>query len=243
MTKPAFRHQTGPGAFARSTPILAPLAVLALCLGAWWAGTSPPAGTQRSAGSTQLTDGPSLTDEPTSAADPTATSNDNVAAPPPKDTAAAQDPAADPPATDPPTADPPAADPPAGGSGNNESAVVQLVNAERAKVANCPALRSDANLANAARAHSADMAAKGYFDHTGKDGRSFVQRIEAAKYTGSAGGENIAAGSPTPAGVMAQWMASPGHKANILNCSFKAIGVGVATGGPYRIYWTQDFGR
>jgi uncharacterized protein YkwD len=38
-------------------------------------------------------------------------------------------------------------------------------------------------------------------------------------------------------------MNSSGHRANILNCSNVALGVGVATGGPYGIYWTQDFGR
>lgn len=123
-----------------------------------------------------------------------------------------------------------------------EAEVVRLVNLERSK-AGCPGLRSDSNLATAARAHSADMAANSYFDHSSRDGRSFVDRIQAARYSGSPGGENIAAGASTPALVMAQWMASPGHKANILNCSFKAIGVGVATGGPYRTYWTQDFGR
>ena len=43
-------------------------------------------------------------------------------------------------------------------------------------------------------------------------------------------GENIAKGQRTPAEVMTGWMNSPGHKANILNCGFKNIGVGVAAG-------------
>ncbi|GAB3872846.1 CAP domain-containing protein [Terrabacter terrigena] len=119
--------------------------------------------------------------------------------------------------------------------------VVQLVNAQRAKVG-CRALVSDARLARAAQAHSADMAKRRYFSHTSLDGRTFVQRIRAQGYTGTRLGENIAAGYRTPSSVMAAWMKSPGHRANILNCSYKAIGVGYASGGPYGAYWTQDFG-
>ncbi len=128
------------------------------------------------------------------------------------------------------------------GMSATESEVIRLTNVERAKVG-CSALRPDAQLALAGRRHSADMAARNYFSHNSLDGRTFVARIDATAYTGSAGGENIAAGQSTPAAVMSGWMKSPGHKANILDCSFKALGVGVATGGTYGIYWTQDFGR
>jgi uncharacterized protein YkwD len=41
---------------------------------------------------------------------------------------------------------------------------------------------------------------------------------------------------------MKAWMNSPGHKANILNCQYRHIGVGHAKGGPYGHYWTQNFG-
>lgn len=55
------------------------------------------------------------------------------------------------------------------------------------------------------------------------------------------GGENIARGQADAAAVMQAWMNSPGHRANILNCDFKTLGVGVhlGSGGPW---WTQDFG-
>jgi uncharacterized protein YkwD len=88
------------------------------------------------------------------------------------------------------------------------------------------------------------MAVNGYFDHTSPDGRSPFDRMRAAGYAGNLMGENIAAGQPTPAAVMDAWMHSPGHRANILNCQFTEIGVGVSSraGSPYRIYWTQDFG-
>lgn len=120
--------------------------------------------------------------------------------------------------------------------------VVRLVNVERAKVANCPALRVDARLATAARLHSEDMARQDYFSHTSLDGRSPWDRIAAQGYTG-ASGENIAAGYRTAAAVMTGWMNSSGHRANILNCTSRAIGVGIGYGGSYGIYWTQTFGR
>jgi uncharacterized protein YkwD len=87
------------------------------------------------------------------------------------------------------------------------------------------------------------MARFGYMSHTGHDGSGPAQRIRAAGYqiTG-AWAENIARGYPSPAAVMDGWLNSPGHRANIVNCSLRAIGVGVvrSTGG--RLYWTQDFG-
>jgi uncharacterized protein YkwD len=88
------------------------------------------------------------------------------------------------------------------------------------------------------------MAVHRYFDHTSQDGRSPFDRMRGAGYKGGLMGENIAAGQPTPAAVMDAWMHSPGHRANILNCGYKVIGIGVFTlaGSPYRIYWTQDFG-
>lgn len=122
-----------------------------------------------------------------------------------------------------------------------QNQVISLVNVQRAK-AGCRALVLDARLSRAAQAHSIDMAKRRYFSHTSPDGRTFAQRIRAQGYTGSMIGENIAAGQPTPKAVMDAWMRSPGHKANILNCRYTAIGVGAAVGGPYRYYWTQDFG-
>lgn len=118
--------------------------------------------------------------------------------------------------------------------------VLRLVNVERAR-AGCAAVHVDARLATAARLHSEDMARQNYFSHTSLDGRTPWDRIRAQGYAyGSA--ENIAAGYATPAAVMTGWMNSPGHKANILNCANKALGVGVGRGGRYGIYWTQDFG-
>jgi uncharacterized protein YkwD len=119
--------------------------------------------------------------------------------------------------------------------------VVALTNAERAQ-AGCGALAIDARLTAAAQAHSVDMAINNYFDHISLDGQTPFQRIAAAGYTFSVAAENIAGGQRTPRDVVAGWMNSAGHRANILNCSLSQIGVGFATGGSYGTYWTQDFG-
>ncbi|MEU8030120.1 CAP domain-containing protein [Streptomyces sp. NPDC049099] len=116
--------------------------------------------------------------------------------------------------------------------------IVQLVNAERSK-AGCRPLTLNTALTKAAQDHSADMAAHQTMSHTGSDGSAPGDRITAAGYDWSAYGENVAYGYSTADEVMAGWMSSPGHRANILNCSFQQIGVGLAQPGSY---WTQDFG-
>jgi uncharacterized protein YkwD len=119
--------------------------------------------------------------------------------------------------------------------------IVELTNAERAK-AGCAPLAVDPRLTAAAQAHSADLAAGSYFSHDSRDGRTPFQRIAAAGYDYSVAAENIAAGQRTAQDVTAGWMKSPGHRANILNCSLVHIGVGYTAGGAYGTYWTQDFG-
>lgn len=119
--------------------------------------------------------------------------------------------------------------------------VVRLTNIER-QAKGCPALKVNAALTTSASRHSADMAQNDYFDHNSLDGRSPFDRMKAAGYSYSRAAENIAAGQPTAAAVVAGWMNSAGHRANILNCDLAEIGVGVAKGGHYGIYWTQNFG-
>ncbi|MFF3453828.1 CAP domain-containing protein [Streptomyces sp. NPDC002730] len=116
--------------------------------------------------------------------------------------------------------------------------VLQLVNSERSKVG-CSALTMNAKLTKAAQDHSKDMASHTNMSHTGSDGSSPGDRITSAGYNWSTYGENVAYGYATPESVMAGWMGSPGHKANILNCAFKEIGIGLAQPNSY---WTQDFG-
>lgn len=118
--------------------------------------------------------------------------------------------------------------------------VIALVNSERAK-AGCGPVSGNSTLHSAALKHSQDMANRDYFDHTNPDGDGPGERITAAGYRWSTYGENIAAGQKDAAAVMDGWMNSPGHRANIVNCAFKELGVGVheAPGG---IRWTQKFG-
>lgn len=118
--------------------------------------------------------------------------------------------------------------------------VLTLVNAERAQ-AGCEPVALDDRLTKAAAGHSRDMVADDFFSHDSQDGRGFGDRIEAAGYPAPRS-ENIAAGQPTPSAVMDAWMHSPGHKANILDCTATQMGVASATGGDFGIYWTQDFG-
>jgi uncharacterized protein YkwD len=122
-----------------------------------------------------------------------------------------------------------------------EDEVVTLTNRERAR-AGCADLRVDSRLHAAARAHSEDMAATGTMSHTGSDGSTPWDRAEDAGYT-QAMAENVAVGYRTPADVVEGWMNSDGHRANILNCDAKAIGVGLAYGRDGTPYWTQLFGR
>ncbi|MET7599556.1 MULTISPECIES: CAP domain-containing protein [unclassified Streptomyces] len=120
-----------------------------------------------------------------------------------------------------------------------ETAVLKLVNEERAKVG-CSPVAANSGLSELAAAFSEDMATRGFFDHTDPSGASPWDRAAKAGIT-DLGGENIARGQATAEAVMEAWMNSPGHRANILNCDFKTLGVGAhfGSGGPW---WTQDFG-
>ncbi|MFF6791798.1 CAP domain-containing protein [Streptomyces filamentosus] len=118
--------------------------------------------------------------------------------------------------------------------------VIALVNAERDR-AGCGPLRAEARLSRAAQGHADDMAARDYYAHDDPEGRDGGDRISAAGYSWSAWGENIHKGPKTPERAMEDWMDSPAHRANVLNCSFRDIGVGVTltADGPW---WVQDFG-
>ncbi len=111
-----------------------------------------------------------------------------------------------------------------------------LVNAERAARGLGP-LQEDPRLNRAARAHAADMVAKGYFSHTGADGSRFFERAADAGYS-CAAAENIAQGQQSEAAVMASWMGSTGHRRNILLADATQFGIGRVNNT-----WVQVFGR
>ncbi len=114
-------------------------------------------------------------------------------------------------------------------------------------------MRLNARLSFAARHHSRDMVARGYFSHTGPGGVTFDRRLRRTGYVNGARswtiGENIAWGSgslATPSAIVRAWMHSPGHRRNILDGSFDEIGIGIALGTPVGRSnggtYTTDFG-
>jgi uncharacterized protein YkwD len=100
-------------------------------------------------------------------------------------------------------------------------------------------------LANAALAHSEDMAHHRYFNHQGTDGSLVGDRASQAGYHWRRIGENIASGLRSPEEAVAGWLSSPGHCANLMHPGFTQMGAAYAinpaseTGTPY---WTQVFG-
>jgi uncharacterized protein YkwD len=129
--------------------------------------------------------------------------------------------------------------------------MLAAVNAARAVPRRCggiyyPAVRPlayNTALERAAVGHAVDMATHNYFSHDGRTGSKPTSRAQAAGYHGVAG-ENIAAGYPSVSAVMAGWLASPGHCANIMSGSYQDLGVGSAYSAKstYGSYWVQDFG-
>ncbi|WP_436701080.1 CAP domain-containing protein [Nocardioides sp. BYT-33-1] len=123
-----------------------------------------------------------------------------------------------------------------------EQRVLRIVNRHRAE-AGCPAVRPHRRLRQAARAHTVAMAAARTMAHYLPGEPTLGQRATAAGYRDWRRlAENIATGYATPGAVMRAWMESPGHRANIMDCGLRELGVGVVRQGP-RLWWTQDFGR
>ena len=133
-------------------------------------------------------------------------------------------------------------------AGDTESDTLALINAARAK-AGCAALVTEPHMHAAALAHAKDMAEKDYFSHTGKDGSTFATRVRRAGLNMGAGAENIAAGYKDPQKVVSIWLQSPGHRKNMLNCSYRRTGLAMfyqANDKPiqgnsfaYKYYWVQ----
>lgn len=127
--------------------------------------------------------------------------------------------------------------------------VIALTNQARADNG-LPSLTANPLLTTAAQKHAEAMAAAEFFDHTNpKTGDQPGDRVTAEGYRWSVVAENIAAGDATPAEVVAGWLNSPGHRANILNKDVREIGVGYVFKandtfpGPtgYHHYWVQVF--
>ncbi|GGX48824.1 sigma-70 family RNA polymerase sigma factor [Streptomyces noursei] len=119
-----------------------------------------------------------------------------------------------------------------------EEQATALINRSRAQ-AGCGPLRIDRRLHLAAQRHSADMAARGYYDHTSPEGVGPDARITTAGYEWSSWGENLDRGPRSAAAAVGDWMGDAPHRDNLLDCRFTAVGIGIVhgSGGPW---WTQD---
>jgi uncharacterized protein YkwD len=119
--------------------------------------------------------------------------------------------------------------PAAGGAAGrtaSENSLLKEINRVRA-AHGLRALRYDARLARAARAHTRDMARGGYFAHG-----DFAPRMVRFHIRGPFVGENLAWGTGpygTARGVVEAWLRSPPHRRNLLRPGFRRIGLGELT--------------
>lgn len=118
------------------------------------------------------------------------------------------------------------------------SQVVALVNVERKKAGLAP-VSASSSLNSAAAIRAKEIITS--FSHTRPDGTSCFTVLAQLNISYKTCGENIAAGQTTPEEVMKGWMNSAGHRANIMNPSFRKLGVGYVQGGSYKHNWVQLF--
>ena len=120
--------------------------------------------------------------------------------------------------------------------------VVELINAVRRQEGVEP-LSPAASLMEAAQRQARAMAETGRLSHTAGDGSTVVGRVQAAGYTGwTALGEVVAAGPTSPEDVVAQWLASPEHRARLLDPGYRELGAGYyyLSDTVYGYWWAAD---
>lgn len=126
---------------------------------------------------------------------------------------------------------------PSSGNASYVQQVIELVNAEREKHGLAP-LTENATVSDAAQTRAKETVRS--FSHTRPNGESCFTVLKEYGVSYRTCGENIAMGQKTPEQVVNAWMNSEGHRKNILNSSFKQIGVGCyVANGTY--YWSQLF--
>lgn len=126
-----------------------------------------------------------------------------------------------------------------------QATVLDLTNKART-ANNANALTYNATLERAAQAKANDMLARQYFAHNTPDGKTPWTFFEAVGYKYLSAGENLAVHFSDVEPLQDAWMNSPGHRANILNSSFKEMGVGIAKGtfeGHDSIFVVEEFGN
>lgn len=145
--------------------------------------------------------------------------------------------------------------PSAGDLDRVRTSVLCLINRERAAHGEIRVV-PDARVQSAAQAHTQSMAVQDYFEHVGPRGETPLSRLRETGYIYSSRigyeiGENIAWGTlwrATPRAIVAAWMGSPDHRANILDARFRSTGIGVCPHPPSFLahhqpgaVYTQDF--
>ncbi len=118
-----------------------------------------------------------------------------------------------------------------------ENEVIRLVNEIRLQNG-LNTLAADWELSRVARYKSQDMKDNNYFSHNSPVYGTPFTMMKNFGLSYKSAAENIAKGQKTPQAVVNAWMNSAGHRANILNASYKKIGVGYVKDGNY---WTQMF--
>ncbi len=131
-------------------------------------------------------------------------------------------------------------------TGNFSTDMLKAVNNLRAAGCRCGSqqmppvspLKWNSKLEAAAKRHASDMATKGFFSHKGSDGSTMQTRIEAAGYSWSSIGENIARGYSTLDAVIKGWITSEGHCRQMMDAGVTELGAAENKG-----FWVQDFGK
>jgi uncharacterized protein YkwD len=143
--------------------------------------------------------------------------------------------------------------PTAANAGRVGHATLCLLNRQRA-AHGLPRLREQRSLAHAARSYAYQMVRQHFFDHVSPGGSTMAQRVKRTHYLrgvrGWTLGENLAWGAgpnATPASIVRAWMRSPGHRRNILDGTFREVGIGIAPGAPTGAgtgaTYVNEFGR
>jgi uncharacterized protein YkwD len=128
-------------------------------------------------------------------------------------------PAEPPPSTPPAAPAPPAPPRQPAASADPLAEFVGLLNRHRVRVG-CAELQWHETAARVAQAHSADMARRGYFDHVSPEGVGMRARLQAAGVTARPAAENLVDAPFGGERLLARWLASPIHRANIEDCGF-----------------------
>ena len=113
--------------------------------------------------------------------------------------------------------------------------VIQATNEYRTQNG-CGPVSEHGVLNGVAQSYALQMAEGDFFAHESPDGSTLAERMEVVDYAYRVVGENLAAGFSSAQAVVDNWMQSPAHRQNMLNCQFEDIGVG-------HVFLEQDPGQ